>query len=156
MAARTIAHPNYGRMHLSCHGNPEEVCLTIDTVPFAEFGEEIRNYLTDRKNGNIEHVFGDQLFLNLRVKSNVIRKSLIFGLELRLLAPPPHRTHSARLNKTFDAMTRCSLGQVFIDDAKHVTGNRQMLERFAHTQIGFGRLRLPRGGWQGTLIARPS
>ena len=36
-------------LHLSCHGNPEEVCLTIDRVPFAEFGEEIREYLTNRR-----------------------------------------------------------------------------------------------------------
>lgn len=36
-------------LHLSSHGNPQEVCLTIDRVPFAEFGGEIREYLTNRR-----------------------------------------------------------------------------------------------------------
>ena len=36
-------------LHLSCHGNSTHVCLTLDDVPFEEFGEEIRHYLTERR-----------------------------------------------------------------------------------------------------------
>ena len=36
-------------LHLSCHGNSTHVCLTLDKVPFKEFGEEIRNYLPKRR-----------------------------------------------------------------------------------------------------------
>jgi hypothetical protein len=36
-------------LHLSCHGNSTHVCLTLDNVPFKEFGEEISNYLPERR-----------------------------------------------------------------------------------------------------------
>jgi hypothetical protein len=36
-------------LHLSCHGNSTHVSLTLDDVPFNEFGEEIRNYLPHRR-----------------------------------------------------------------------------------------------------------
>lgn len=36
-------------LHLSCHGSPTHVCLTLDNVPFQEFGEEIRHYLPNRR-----------------------------------------------------------------------------------------------------------
>ena len=36
-------------LHLSCHGNSRYVCLTLDDVPFKEFGDEIRNYLPQRR-----------------------------------------------------------------------------------------------------------
>ena len=36
-------------LHLSCHGNPRHVCLTLDDVPFEEFGEEIQHYLYKRR-----------------------------------------------------------------------------------------------------------
>ena len=36
-------------LHLSCHGNSTHVCLTLDDVPFEEFGEEISHYLTERR-----------------------------------------------------------------------------------------------------------
>jgi hypothetical protein len=36
-------------LHLSCHGNSTHVCLTLDDVPFKEFGEEISNYLPERR-----------------------------------------------------------------------------------------------------------
>lgn len=36
-------------LHLSCHGNSTEVCLTLDNVPFKKFGEEISNYLYKRR-----------------------------------------------------------------------------------------------------------
>jgi len=36
-------------LHLSCHGNDESVCLTFDTVPFQEFGQEIQSYLPNRR-----------------------------------------------------------------------------------------------------------
>jgi hypothetical protein len=36
-------------LHLSCHGNPTHVCLTLDDVPFEEFGAEIRHYLPKRR-----------------------------------------------------------------------------------------------------------
>jgi hypothetical protein len=36
-------------LHLSCHGSPTHVCLTLDNVPFDEFGEEIRHYLPERR-----------------------------------------------------------------------------------------------------------
>ena len=28
-------------LHISCHGNPDEIGLTLDTVPFDEFADEI-------------------------------------------------------------------------------------------------------------------
>ena len=36
-------------LHLSCHGNPEHICLTLDDVPFTDFGEELRYYLKERR-----------------------------------------------------------------------------------------------------------
>jgi hypothetical protein len=36
-------------LHLSCHGNSTHVCLTLDNVPFKEFGEMISNYLPERR-----------------------------------------------------------------------------------------------------------
>lgn len=36
-------------LHLSCHGTPTHVCLTLDDVPFDEFGEEIKHYLYKRR-----------------------------------------------------------------------------------------------------------
>jgi hypothetical protein len=40
---------NLRYLHLSCHGNSTDISLTLDTVPFQEFGEEIRNYLPNRR-----------------------------------------------------------------------------------------------------------
>ena len=36
-------------LHISCHGNFANVCLTLDEVPFAKFGEEIRHYIPNRR-----------------------------------------------------------------------------------------------------------
>jgi hypothetical protein len=36
-------------LHLSCHGNPTHASLTLDDIPFKEFGDEIKNYLPNRR-----------------------------------------------------------------------------------------------------------
>ena len=36
-------------LHLSCHGNSSNICLTLDDIPFETFGEEIRHYLPNRR-----------------------------------------------------------------------------------------------------------
>jgi hypothetical protein len=36
-------------LHLSCHGSPTHISLTLDNVPFKEFGQEIRHYLSKRR-----------------------------------------------------------------------------------------------------------
>ena len=40
---------NLRYLHLSCHGTPTHVCLTLDDVPFKEFGEELSHYLEKRR-----------------------------------------------------------------------------------------------------------
>lgn len=36
-------------LHLSCHGNPTHICLTLDEIPFETFGEGIKDYLPNRR-----------------------------------------------------------------------------------------------------------
>lgn len=36
-------------LHISCHGNKSEIGLTLDTVPFEEFGDDLAPYMDDRR-----------------------------------------------------------------------------------------------------------
>ncbi len=36
-------------LHLSCHGSATHISLTLDDIPFEEFGKEIREYLPNRR-----------------------------------------------------------------------------------------------------------
>ena len=36
-------------LHMSCHGNPDEIGLTLDTVPFEDFADEIAPYMDLRQ-----------------------------------------------------------------------------------------------------------
>lgn len=36
-------------LHISCHGNEDTIALTLDEVTFAEFGEEAKHYLDERR-----------------------------------------------------------------------------------------------------------
>ena len=36
-------------LHISCHGNEEEIALTLDTIPFEEFGDEIAPFINERR-----------------------------------------------------------------------------------------------------------
>jgi hypothetical protein len=36
-------------LHISCHGNVKEIALTLDAVPFEEFGEDLAPYMENRR-----------------------------------------------------------------------------------------------------------
>jgi hypothetical protein len=45
VALKRFHDSNKRYLHISCHGNPDELGLTLDDVPFAEFAEELAPHM---------------------------------------------------------------------------------------------------------------
>jgi len=44
-----FASSGYRYLHFSCHGNDNEIALTLDDIPFDEFGQMVAPYLENRR-----------------------------------------------------------------------------------------------------------
>jgi hypothetical protein len=48
-ALRLFIESNKRYLHISCHGNTSEIALTLDTIPFEEFGDVLAPYVNGRR-----------------------------------------------------------------------------------------------------------